>query len=169
MGLGRHGMAGCRLPMKPRFSYRGSSSTVRPRSQSADADQGGPNKMINAVTTAVKSSFFWAYVAMVDLLAGFSSGLMGWAEGCGCPGHQHTCHGQPNRHDLNGRCQMKGRRAPELAAGQLQQVIDTFLSGALSQLTGLCYQLSPPDKTKIFEDWNNACAARRQQAFVSAS
>ena len=90
--------------------------------------------MISAVTAAVSSSFFWAYAAMVDLLAGFSSELMGRAEGCGCPGHQHACRSGRGRQDLNGHCQLKGRRAPELAAGQLQQVIDTFLSGALSQL-----------------------------------
>ena len=123
--------------------------------------------MISAVTAAVSSSFFWAYAAMVDLLAGFSSELMGWAEGCGCPGHQHACRSGRSRQDLNGHCQLKGRRAPELAAGQLQQVIDTFLSGALSQLTGLCYHLPPADRTKIFEDWNSACAASRQEPAVS--
>ena len=64
---------------------------------------------------------------------------------------------------MGGNCQFKGRRAPELAAGQLQHSIDALTSGSVSQLSGLTMGLSDQERTKVFEDWNQGCDTRSQQ------
>ena len=122
------------------------------------------------VDRAVSSPYSWAYLSMIDLLAGFSAELMGWCEGCSCPAHQYIYEmEQSSYHSRRAQmgdnaCQFKGRRAPDLAAGALQERIDFLNAAAVSKLSAMAANLAMPDQTKLFEDWNSGCAARLHTA-----
>ena len=75
-----------------RSSNAGAENRDRAQRRGEDSATAGYSKMAAAVDRAVKSPYFWSYLSMVELLAGFSADLMGWCEGCSCEHHQYIQH-----------------------------------------------------------------------------
>ena len=149
----------CWDPVK--FGYGSANSSLRAGDNEMDAQSGGGAgggggsnaKFVTSVTTAVRSAWFWSYLGMVDLVAGFSSELCGWTEGC-------PCH--PGKGDEHARqqCHCRGRRAPELAAGVLGDMIENLQAASVSKLCEITTGLCDADKLSVHEDWNCAFEPR---------
>ena len=105
----------------------------------ADSDQPDAKKLDSAslktLDRAIKSDWFWAYVAMISVLAETLIDIMGWAEAC-------PCHHQASSSVLQWlppkACPMKGRRAPELAAGECQKFILSVLGNRGREVLMAC-------------------------------
>ena len=85
------------------------------------------------MTKVVIDPYMGAYIKMVMTLNGFLDELVGWAERCPCHNHVQSRHhskhvpvsvvreefGSESSATRQLACCMRGRRAPELAAGAL--------------------------------------------------
>ena len=63
---------------------------------------------------------------------------------------------QQRQSALGGLRGFKGRRAPELAAGELDDRIEAASANAISQILTLCRDLSEAESSNMFLDWNAA-------------
>ena len=132
-----------------KFGYGSAKSSLRAADNEMDAQSGGGGsdaKFVTNVATSARSARFWSYLGMVDLVAGFSSELCGWTEGC-------PCH--PGKRDQHARqqCHCRGRRAPELAASVLGDMIANLQAASVSKLCKITAGLSDVDKLSVHEDW----------------
>ena len=131
--------------------------------QAKDASD-GPRRVtaqyIRTVDAAISSRRFWAYAQMLSVLSGFLADLTGWCEGCWCHQQEHSLGSYHMRRraicfdrQSPSTCPMKGRRAPELAAGVLPQMIDDLANGSVTLLSELTHGLNDKDRTDVFSDW----------------
>ena len=89
---------------------------------------------IEKASAAIASLKFWCFAAMIDSVVELIELIMGWGESCPCHWVFTTLQG-PKRHDARRkmaqrtkrmkekRCPLAGMRAPELANGDLMDVI----------------------------------------------
>lgn len=116
---------------------------------------------VQEVDAAITSRFFWAYTVMVNILAGFLSSLASWCEGCQCHEDILTAHHTWFRRSTLTRrdgssCTYKGRRAPELASGFLDEHVDWLASSSMAEILSECDGLTGDEQSKLLMDWNSA-------------
>ena len=94
----------------------------------------------------------------MGLISGFLTELASFCEGCSCHEEVLLSHRswQQRQSALGGSCGFKGRRAPELAAGELDDRIEAASANAISQILTLCRDLSEAESSNMFLDWNAA-------------
>lgn len=116
---------------------------------------------VQSVDEAIHNKYFWAYCMMVNILSGFLTALASRCEGCHCHEDELLSNStwfkraEHTRHEGNSCC-YKGRRAPELAAGHLDQHVEWLSSGALAEILSFCNDLTPDQRATLLIDWNSA-------------
>lgn len=140
--------------------------------------------MIKTCSDAIHSPMFWAYAQLVDTLGGMLEDLSSWTESCDCHAHISTMRlafsGRASRisadivtkNKIEGigsaeaanqaprvTCKLRGRRAPEFAAGAFESFLDDVMSTGYSQLTAAMAPLQTGDSALLQQDWLNATAA----------
>ena len=113
------------------------------------------------VDAAIQSQFFWSYLYMVARLSSVVEHLFHWADGCPC---HPMCEAEDVLKRTGVKCPMQGRKAPELAAGRLLEIVAELFhhSHAHLVLTG-CRGLTPAGQSIILFDFEGA---RHYMAFV---
>lgn len=106
------------------------------------------------LSEALGCSLFNAYLWMVQFIFSSVENLTGWFEGCAC--HEHLLKSTHARHArralareigvAEADCPMKGKRAPELAAGALDATFDALWGGARDSLLEKCAELGATDE-----------------------
>jgi hypothetical protein len=118
------------------------------------------------VDEAIKSSWFWGYLEMIDCVAECLQEVGTWAESCPCHGNDPSLAG-PSRHlrvrffgDRTGlqTCPMRTRRAPEMANNAVLRCLRQLLAiAAPSLLLMPCIAAtSPIDRNAILFDFGRA-------------
>ena len=86
---------------------------------------------VSLITRTLRSQFWWGYLEFLYVLHGCCDSLSSWAEGCSC--HEFTAEEDcvvkmllrvsdlPPSSDGRCECNMRGRRAPEMATGRVSQ------------------------------------------------
>jgi hypothetical protein len=90
-------------------------------------------RLLTQISAAINSRFFWVYARMVLRLTSMLTQMSSWIAGCIC----HPPHSNQMRADrfagldwAGAGCPMKGRRAPEVAAGALHARLEAAASTA---------------------------------------
>ena len=110
----------------------------REGAEDQDAGEGGGAFLPAAITACLQSNFFVVYTSMIMSVLGLVEDLTGWFETCPC--HKETV--DPTDRSRLSRavqrelracgtdrsCPMKGKRAPQLAAGGLDEVFQEILA-----------------------------------------
>ena len=111
------------------------------------------------LTSTLKSRFFAAYLDMLLILNAVQRELSAWSEGCTC--HESELQGQ-SRSMVRGdalNCPMRGKRAAELAAGQLRAVLRGIRAQQVEALVlEHCSLLTPQELTDIHQDFEAGCS-----------
>ena len=104
---------------------------------------GEESKSFLACDRAIRSPYFWCYLKMVILLHGLVNDLSSWAEGCEC-------------HNFERPCPLRGRRAPECAAGHFQEFLNKTMVTAQSLFIAVAAGLgeNSPECRKLQAEWN---------------
>ena len=117
-----------------------------------------------AVTKVVADATWWAYLqAMFELQLCLHS-LSQWCDGCSCHEHVLVDHSRFRReHSLRrlcskGTCPLKGKRAPEMAAGQLERVLFQLEQASLVHLAVERPGVSEEGWNTITSDFHKACS-----------
>eukprot|EP00438_Fugacium_kawagutii_P008672 Skav218415 [mRNA] locus=scaffold4660:8100:9778:- [translate_table: standard] len=112
-----------------------------------DGEASGNRELFAKADSAIRSNFFWAYLKFVLLIHGVINDLGLWSEGCPCHGHKDSS------------CPLKGRRAPELAAGFFWTFLHQTFCTASSVFSAIAAGLG--ERSQEWEwlstDYNMAC------------
>jgi hypothetical protein len=145
-----------------------------------DALQEEDKNLLNlpVLTKAIRSSKWWSYTAMLNELHRYIASLSRWAEGCPCHGWQEPLFGfsEPTysestdilcacrrelslpRADGDGPhfvCPLKGKRAIELAAGDLSAFMREIAEAHFSTVVVACdVGLEAAAMTEVLNDFN---------------
>ena len=137
-----------------RFAWNLDKFTKRNNKQPRDDDN--PHKLDwNDLDATIHSEFSWAYWLMFRSLGSVLQHLMKWSEGCAC--HWNLC--QQSADDFKTlrmceRCPWRGRRAPDLAAGELLEELKQLGKREGTKLfSSLPKHLPANDKTAIMRDF----------------
>jgi hypothetical protein len=120
---------------------------------------------LTIVDEAIRSSYFWGYCSVVDIVGDALLQCMAWAEGCAChPGDEHRTYFRRSRNfqhkykvEFQG-CPMRTRRAPEMASdGLVKHLRRVFSQGseALLLLPPVA-ELSPNERAKLLREYGRA-------------
>ncbi len=116
---------------------------------------------VQDVDKAVASPWFWSYCRMINVFSSFLSQLASWCEGCFC--HEEElldCSSWHQRQKVtrhsNLTCDYKGRRAPELAAGVLDEKVRLMVATSLSEILATSHGLSEEQQGHILLDFHSA-------------
>lgn len=116
---------------------------------------------IRDVSEAITSQRFWSYCRMINVFSSFLSHLASWCEGCLC--HEEELLEGPSFYHLqrvtrhsNLTCDYKGRRAPELAAGVLDEKVRVMVATSLSEILATSHGLSEEQQGHILMDFHSA-------------
>lgn len=112
-----------------------------------DEEASGNRELFTKADSAIRSSFFWAYLKFVLLIHGVINDLGLWGEGCPCHGHKdHSCP-------------LRGRRAPELAAGFFWTFLHETFCAASSVFSAIAAGLGEQSQEWewLSTDYNIAC------------
>lgn len=85
---------------------------------------------VNVVDEAVKSPMFWAYLQMLATFAAMQSRMVAWCESCPCHWDVLAQEDSDIPKDLKAqwlKCPLRGKRAPEIAAGKFTDMVQEFL------------------------------------------
>ena len=129
----------------------------------AEADE-GVRFVAADLSAALGSSMFHAYIQMVMSLFNVVEDLSSWFEGCAC--HQAQLKRQKGKHTRSSRkeielcgpyafCPMKGKRAPELAAGCLNEVFSKLVNLGKTSLLKVIQvrKLGAEDEVLVMQDF----------------
>lgn len=126
-------------------------------------------KKIAKFDLAVKSPLWWVYGHMILYVGGVLAELGSWAEGCPChpkdvnrsDGLSYYKRRRQLRRDqgLKDPCCMNGRRAPDLAANKLEEVLQSACDLYLGFLMALTGRLERGDRDTVLRDWRFAVEA----------
>ena len=113
------------------------------------------------MSEAVSSPCWWEYLCMIIRLGRVVDHLEHWFEACPC--HYRTV---PESASLSGNtifrtrysCPLAGRRAPELAAGALDDVVQQTLQTQHAELLMACSSLPSEDRDTVLKDYASAQA-----------
>lgn len=83
---------------------------------------------IETIDQCIKCDFFWRYRRMLEEIGQAIDHMFAWADSCGCHRIRDSVarcrHRQPHGGVKGSVCPMRGRRAFELAAGGLHNILD---------------------------------------------
>jgi hypothetical protein len=121
-------------------------------------------QFVSACDRAIKSDRFWAYAHMLLAINGFVEWISSWTEGCYC--HSDVLCGQPTfrrrqkamaAETGSKKCILKGRRAPELAAGALRTTFEKMVANSSALLSRLLSNLhTEEDRAQLAADYHSA-------------
>ncbi|CAE7909467.1 retm [Symbiodinium microadriaticum] len=120
------------------------------------------------MTEVVASSCFWEYMAMLLRLARVLDHAEHWMEACPCHYRQISGSSPLTSNTIfrtRYSCPMAGRRAPELASGALQGVLDEAFRSQQTELLLACSSLSASDRDTVLLDFGRGQA--KLQNFLS--
>ncbi|CAE7037690.1 unnamed protein product [Symbiodinium sp. CCMP2456] len=139
--------------------------------ESADdeqAGQGAASFVPAALSKALESSLFHVYASMILSVLNIVDGLTAWFEGCAC----HEVFSDPHSKKKLSRlaeqefracgtqrtCPMKGKRAPELAAGCLDEVFLDLLNISRDSVLKCMrmHQLSSEEESVLWQDFESS-------------
>ena len=113
------------------------------------------------VDGVIQSRFFWSYCLMVNILSSFLTSLASWCEGCHC--HQDDLLASSTWYTRSKDCRSdgtsccyKGRRAPELATGHLDQHLEALATSGMTDVLGFCDGLDAIEQGALLSDWHAA-------------
>ena len=110
------------------------------------------------VDEALASSFWWAQLITLDFVFRLIRRLLTWADGCKC----HTMLEEEQRPDLVSRwkrCPLRGRRLPELAAGDFfGMFVELCSTTAAAMLMALPSDLTRDERGKCFQNFERGRA-----------
>ena len=133
----------------------------------SDALTGSGAEFKPATMTAIlQDNSFFAYLSMVLIWQSMLEGLAGWTESCPCHGNMLGAAGsEAARQKIldqayerkHSSCPMKGKRFPELVAGELQSVFQTLAQASLQSLVLECQVWVVPERwCEIMADFEKA-------------
>ena len=113
---------------------------------------------IPEVERLVRSTFFEAYLTMIQTFSALILRLIAWAESCPCHWHLLTGGGsramRASTRRLLESCPMRGRRAPELAMNAFMDELTAFSQqGVLSLTLRFPSDLSEEDRSRVVQDF----------------
>lgn len=137
---------------------------------------------VATVDAAVSSTFFWSYILMLQTLARTLATLVSWVDGCTC--HWFVLQAlregagegvdtladaaatMQARHAWE-RCPLRGRRLPELAAGDfVHDLGELFAQRGVHLVQSLALDLTDPQRLSIIKDFERG---RSHLAFTLAA
>ena len=141
---------------------------AQPAPDSVD-DSGEAREMqVPLMTEAVRDASFWEYLGMLLRVARVIDRLEHWMEACPChfkaPDNSDPLYGN-KAFRTRYSCPMAGRRAPELAAGCLDELVKNTFRQQRTELLTACSALTHEQRNKILRDFASG-QARLEQFFV---
>ena len=144
--------------------YRGSTSERKPDPEEEDADV---MERIHIIDEALRNPFWWAMWDMLSRVAKILRLALIWAEGCPCHDQLRLALAElapgDNRpfikemHHVANSCVMRGRRCPELAAGDFEKVMKRlYTEEASALLMQLPPALSGKERKEILQDFERS-------------
>ena len=129
--------------------------------QDANARRASVTAIVEEVDKAITSSFFWAWLRVLEMLVRAIRRTTAWSEGCPC--HWPLLQ-QARLQDLAipahvrkrwAKCPFRGLRAPELCNGEFLQVASNICeSCAVDLLQGLPADISREDRTALLQEFD---------------
>ena len=116
---------------------------------------------INAFHVAVQDELFWRYCGMLRRLFSVIQHLFHWCEGCPCHRSATMYAGDVRealQREVKCRCMLAGRRAPELAAGELERFLDCIQAQQSAALMDTLKDLLPTKRDAITGDFDKGCS-----------
>lgn len=130
---------------------------------------GGADDFVQKFDAAVSNAMVWAYMAMLQEVFQVVTFISSWAEGCSCHEEEHVeSHSyfkrrkaiatniDPTRVAKLATCVMKGRRAPELACGFLEDQLSKLRATKECGILKLALDLQAKDAELLQTDWRAA-------------
>ena len=152
------------------FGFRAIRDRGRDGHESIDPAAGGEDpeapkrldaKSLEVLNDAITSQWFWSYAGMLAIVAETLTDLMAWSESCPC---HHKATSSVRQLLPKGRCPMAGKRAPELAAGDLDEYISSLLAARAGQVLISCgAPLKKKEQKKLLQEYS---ACRHHVTFV---
>ncbi|CAL1151620.1 unnamed protein product [Cladocopium goreaui] len=116
---------------------------------------------------ALADPMFCSYVFMVDGVQNILLNLERWLENCACHEHLFTTLSSKRQRKKRGQlfggavrfvdCPMRGKRAPELAAGKLEDTIAELSTAALNLFSDqMDFRITPADRAVLMQDFDFA-------------
>ena len=126
------------------------------------------HEQVPLMTEAVRDASFWEYLGMLLRVARVIDHLEHWMEACPChfkaPDNSDPLYGN-KAFRTRYSCPMAGRRAPELAAGCLDELVKNTFRQQHTELLTACSALTHEQRNKILRDFASG-QARLEQFFV---
>jgi hypothetical protein len=135
------------------------------RGRDGQGGDGVSTKDIETMHKFVTSSLHWSYLRMLLCLAKILDLISAFLQSCPCHSTKLMQIANESWHmrfraftesmkdHLKRPCPMKGRRAPELAAGKLHALIESWLTRGFGEVMQLAQCLPANERTHIVEDW----------------
>ena len=143
--------------------FKNFSGSLYEKRWNEGADEGPAARFVAAdLTFALSSHMFHVYMQMVMSLFNIVGDLSSWFEGCACHNNllkkRRNIRSAKKELEQSGStcfCSMKGKRAPELAAGCLKTVFQQLVSLKQTSLLQLMHekQLSQEDEMLVMQDF----------------
>jgi len=116
---------------------------------------------------ALADPMFCSYVFIVDGVQNILLNLERWLENCACHEHLFTTLSSKRQRKKRGQlfggavrfvdCPMRGKRAPELAAGKLEDTIAELSTAALNLFSDqMDFRITPADRAVLMQDFDFA-------------
>ena len=137
---------------------------------------------VREVTAAIRDDGFWLYACMSQHLQSTIEQVGWWARGCPCHSDPLSKHGSaadpeklaawryrreqrfarilsqfPHKTQFK-RCPMEGKRAPELACGRLDAVLEKAFQAEGKVILERLHGISEGERDRVLRDWSNAQA-----------
>jgi hypothetical protein len=142
---------------------------------------GAPTELqLDVVSEVARDAAWWRYAAMLVTLHGVGLALQCWGEACPCCDPDPQVRDRTRRAELElatglseeaaapgpvaERCPLRGKRAPEMAAGQLFAVLQQICDAKLQDVLVSCSQayLTPDQTASILQDFEFGKAQLRR-------
>ena len=116
-------------------------------------------KTLQAASSAIHSDYFWIFCDLMMAVSSVAERLSRWCEQCWF--HGHACK-------LT-NCPYKGNRAPELAGGAAQFLLDATQKFAQYTIVALSAGLGHDKATSLADNWQVALARLRLEVEIKTS
>ena len=122
-----------------------------------DPDVPHPHSVrLDIADAAITSPGFWAYMLMLNVIAEVLDRLLHWIEGCSCHWSADWDSAPFKLRQLWKKCPLRGRRCPELAAGDFLQEATRLLDMGSARLSCLLGErLSGADRMGVLVDFES--------------
>ena len=124
-----------------------------------EGDEAAWRAEIETVDESIESAYFWDSVRVLSYLSKLITRCIWWAESCSCHWSRDWRNASPEERKLWLQCPMKGKRAPELAAGDFFDIFDELGRLYLVHVLGsLSRDLTPPQRGQLAQDFEQGRA-----------